>query len=65
MCFSSQITAGTPSCRKYANASAGCSNNPGSWLAYFGSEIVFKGAENGGIEKKYRPRGYDEGPKKD
>jgi len=40
-------------------------NHPGTWLAYFASEIVFKGAENGGIEKKYRPRGYDEGPKKD
>jgi hypothetical protein len=38
---------------------------PGSWLAYFSSEIVYHGKENGGIEKKYRPRGYDEGPKKD
>lgn len=39
--------------------------HPGSWLAYFATEIVQRGAEHGGIEKKYRPRGYDEGPKKD
>jgi len=39
--------------------------SPGSWLAYFATEIVHRGAEHGGIEKKYRPRGYDEGPKKD
>ncbi|MCC6668530.1 MAG: tetratricopeptide repeat protein [Polyangiaceae bacterium] len=37
----------------------------GSWLAYFATEIVHRGEEHGGIEKKYRPRGYDEGPKKD
>lgn len=35
----------------------------GSWLAYFATEIVYHGEENGGVEKKYRPRGYDEGPK--
>jgi hypothetical protein len=28
MCFSSQITRGTPAWRKYANASAGCSSKP-------------------------------------
>jgi hypothetical protein len=39
--------------------------HPGSWLAYFATEIVNRGEEHGGIEKKYRPRGYDEGPKKD
>jgi hypothetical protein len=37
--------------------------HPGSWLTYLGREIVFNGKENGGVEKKYRPRGYDEGPK--
>lgn len=36
---------------------------PGSWLAYLGTEIVNHGEEHGGIEKKYRPRGYNEGPK--
>jgi hypothetical protein len=39
--------------------------HPGSWLAYLATEIVYRGEEHGGIEKKYRPRGYDEGPKKD
>ncbi len=38
--------------------------NRGSWLAYLGSEIVYRGEQHGGVEKKYRPRGYDEGPKK-
>ena len=37
---------------------------PGTWLAYLGREIVYNGEEHGGVEKKYRPRGYDEGPKK-
>ena len=36
----------------------------GTWLAYLGTEIVYRGEQHGGIEKKYRPRGYDEGPKK-
>jgi tetratricopeptide (TPR) repeat protein len=35
----------------------------GSWLAYLASDIVHHGAKHGGVEKKYRPRGYDEGPK--
>ncbi len=39
--------------------------HPGTWLAYFATEIVQRGEEHGGVEKKYRPRGYDEGPKKD
>ncbi|MEZ4220707.1 MAG: tetratricopeptide repeat protein [Polyangiaceae bacterium] len=38
--------------------------NRGTWLAYLGTQIVYHGKENGGVEKKYRPRGYDEGPKK-
>jgi len=37
--------------------------HPGTWLAYFGTEIAYRGDKHGGIEKKYRPRGYDEGPK--
>jgi hypothetical protein len=37
--------------------------HPGSWLAYFATEIVYHGEQTGGVEKKYRPRGYDEGPK--
>ena len=38
--------------------------HPGSWLAYLGRDIVYHGEEHGGVQKKYRPRGYDEGPKK-
>lgn len=37
--------------------------HPGTWLAYLATEIVHRGEEHGGVEKKYRPRGYDEGPK--
>lgn len=36
--------------------------HPGSWLAYLGKDILAHGKENGGVERKYRPRGYDEGP---
>lgn len=39
------------------------SAHPGSWLAYLANDIVQNGAKHGGVEKKYRPRGYDEGPK--
>jgi hypothetical protein len=39
--------------------------HPGSWLAYLASDIVYNGAANGGVQKKYRPRAYDEGPKQD
>lgn len=34
-----------------------------SWLAYLGAEIVHNGKEHHGIPAKYRPRGYDQGPK--
>lgn len=37
--------------------------HPGSWLAFLGSDMVYNGAANGGVQKKYRPRAYDEGPK--
>lgn len=39
--------------------------HPGSWLAFLGSDIVYYGATHGGVQKKYRSRSYDEGPKKD
>jgi len=35
---------------------------PGTWLAYLARDIVLNGVKNGGVDKKYRPRGYDEGP---
>jgi tetratricopeptide (TPR) repeat protein len=37
--------------------------HPGSWLAYLGTDLVYNGVTNGGVQKKYRPRAYDEGPK--
>ncbi|HKO49060.1 MAG TPA: tetratricopeptide repeat protein [Polyangiaceae bacterium] len=37
--------------------------HPGSWLAFLGSDLVYNGGANGGVQKKYRPRAYDEGPK--
>lgn len=37
-------------------------DHPGSWLAYLLRDVVSNGAKNGGVDRKYRPRGYDEGP---
>ena len=42
-----------------------CDKYPGSWLAYLASDLVYNGVANGGVQKKYRPRAYDEGPKSD
>jgi len=39
--------------------------HPGSWLAYLATDTVDHGEEHGGVEKKYRPRSYDGGPKGD
>jgi hypothetical protein len=38
---------------------------PGSWLKYLVDDTLANGAENKGVSPKYRPRGYNEGPKKD
>ncbi len=38
--------------------------HPGSWLAYLVSDVAYNGKKNHGVAPKYRPRGYDEGPKK-
>jgi len=38
--------------------------HPGSWLAYLGFDILENGEEHKGVQPKYRPRGYNEGPKK-
>jgi hypothetical protein len=38
--------------------------HPTSWLAYLADDIVEHGAEHQGVDPKYRPRGYNEGPKK-
>ena len=39
--------------------------HPGSWLEYLGRDILEHGDEHTppGVEPKYRPRGYNEGPK--
>jgi hypothetical protein len=37
---------------------------PGSWLAYLAYDILDNGVEHQGVQPKYRPRGYNEGPKK-
>ena len=37
---------------------------PGSWYAYLVEDILLNGKENKGVDPKYRPRGYNEGPKK-
>ena len=39
--------------------------HPGSWLKYIVDDTVSNGTENKGVNPKYRPRGYNEGPKKD
>ena len=35
------------------------------WLAYLASDIVYNGKEHDGVQKKYRPRSYDGGPKQE
>jgi hypothetical protein len=36
----------------------------GSWLAYLVHDIIENGEEHQGVDPQYRPRGYNEGPKK-
>jgi hypothetical protein len=38
-------------------------DHPGSWLAFLASDIVHNGKEHDGVQKQYRPRSYDGGPK--
>jgi hypothetical protein len=38
---------------------------PGSWLKYLVDDTLSNGETNGGVAPKYRPRGYNEGPKKE
>ena len=37
----------------------------GSWLAWLATDTLDNGEKNQGVEPKYRPRGYNEGPKKE
>jgi hypothetical protein len=34
---------------------------PSSWLDYLVTDTIANGVQHGGVDKKYRPRGYDEG----
>jgi hypothetical protein len=38
-------------------------HHPGSWLAFLVNDTLENGEKNAGVQKKYRPRSYDEGPK--
>jgi hypothetical protein len=38
-------------------------HHPGSWLSFLVNDTLENGEKNGGVQKKYRPRSYDEGPK--
>jgi hypothetical protein len=38
---------------------------PGSWLKYLVDDTLTNGDEYHGVDPKYRPRGYNEGPKKE
>jgi hypothetical protein len=38
---------------------------PGSWLKYLVDDTLESGEDYKGVNPKYRPRGYNEGPKKD
>jgi hypothetical protein len=37
--------------------------HPGSWLEYIARDVIDHGEEHNGVDPKYRPRGYNEGPK--
>jgi hypothetical protein len=37
----------------------------GSWLEFLVRDMLDHGAEYGGVQARYRPRAYDEGPKRD
>lgn len=39
------------------------SDHPGSWVEYLAKDILEHGEEHNGVDPKYRPRGYNEGPK--
>jgi hypothetical protein len=39
------------------------SEHPGSWVEYLVHDTLENGADQKGVDPKYRPRGYNEGPK--
>jgi hypothetical protein len=38
-------------------------HRPDTWLDFLAKDVSNNGAEHGGVNPKYRPRGYNEGPK--
>jgi tetratricopeptide (TPR) repeat protein len=46
-----------------AELEAGGAKHPGSWLDYLAKDLLEHGEEHKGVDPKYRPRGYNEGPK--
>lgn len=47
----------------WAPFDAGAAEAPGSWYAYLVGDLHAHGEEHNGVDPKYRPRGYNEGPK--
>lgn len=39
--------------------------HPGSWVAYLVNDMVKNGKQHDGVDPKYRPRGYDGGPRQE
>ncbi len=39
--------------------------HPGSWLEYIERDVIENGEDHDGVDPKYRPRGYNQGPKKE
>jgi len=39
-------------------------DHAGSWIAYLATDTLDNGDKNGGVDAQYRPRNYNEGPKK-
>jgi hypothetical protein len=37
--------------------------HPDSWLDFLAKDVSHNGSDHGGVDPKYRPRGYNEGPK--
>jgi len=55
-----QLTEGSPARRTLEDEAE---QYPGSWLKYLVDDTLDNGEEYQGVNPKYRPRGYDQGPK--
>ena len=52
-----------PEPARRAELRALAAQHPGSWLEWLTNDIVANGETHNGVDPKYRPRGYNEGPK--